>query len=283
MPLEYTYSFLILLQILPKGHDGESSPARCAPENACHRLRARPAPPPDEVPSRAALLNPPPAPGPSVRCAGPCGVPAPAVCRPLCGVPAPVRCAGPPRQAPCAVRQAPLCGVPASVRCARPLCGAPGPSVRCAETRRSRLAALRRNEICMRGIPVQNKGGTASFASPLFGGGGAFLFVFARTRRPLPAAGAFPGFKSLSLRARARRPRNPFLRMRAARPSLPGSASTLRPPCADGQASPRVKQRTPPARMTRRSALYTGTHNTSIHIHTQQPAHTTHPHTHFLF
>ena len=35
----------------------------------------------------------------------------------------------------------------------------------------------------MRGIPVQNKGGTASFASPLFGGGGAFLFVLARTRR----------------------------------------------------------------------------------------------------
>ena len=123
MPLEYTYSFLILLQILPKGHDGESSPARCAPENACHRLRARPAPPPDEVPSRAALLNPPPA---------------------------------------------------------------PGPPVRCAETRRSRLAALRRNEICMRGIPVQNKGGTASFASPLFGGGGAFLFVFARTRKAPP-------------------------------------------------------------------------------------------------
>ena len=141
MPLEYTYSFLILLQILPKGHDGESSPACCAPENACHRLRARPAPPPDEVPSRAALLNPPPAPGPPVRCAGPCGVPG-------------------------------------------PLCGAPGPPVRCAETRRSRLAALRRNEICMRGIPVQNKGGTASFASPLFGGGGAFLFVFARTAPP---------------------------------------------------------------------------------------------------
>ena len=92
MPLEYTYSFLILLQILPKGHDGESSPARCAPENACHRLRARPAPPPDEVPSRAALLNPPPAPGP-------------------CAV----------RQALCAVRQAPLCGAPG------PLCGASGP------------------------------------------------------------------------------------------------------------------------------------------------------------
>lgn len=232
MPLEYTYSFLILLQILPKGHDGESSPARCAPENACHRLRARPAPPPDEVPSRAALLNPPPAPG------------------------------------PCAVRQAPLCGVPGPpVRCARPLygapdplCGAPGPSVRCAETRRSRLAALRRNEICMRGIPVQNKGGTASFASPLFGGGGAFLFVFAHTAPP----------QSLFCAC-------------AARPSLFGSASTLRPPCADGQASPRVKQRIPPpARMTRRSALYTGTHNTSIHIHTQQPAHTTHPHTLFV-
>lgn len=198
MPLEYTYSFLILLQILPKGHDGESSPARCAPENACHRLRARPAPPPDEVPSRAALLNPPPA---------------------------------------------------------------PGPSVRCAETRRSRLAALRRNEICMRGIPVQNKGGTASFASPLFGGGGAFLFVFAHTAPP-----------------------QSFFALCAARPSLLGSASTLRPPCADGQASPPVKQRIPPppARMTRRSAPYTGTHNTSIHIHTQQPAHTTHPHTLFV-
>ena len=205
MPLEYTYSFLNLLQILPKGHDGESSPACCAPENACHRLRARPAPPPDEVPSRAALLNPPPAPG--------------------------------------------------------PLCGAPGPPVRCAETRWSRLAALRRNEICMRGIPVQNKGGTASFASPLFGGGGAFLFVFAHTAPP-----------------------QSFFALCAARPSLLGSASTLRPPCADGQASPPVKQRIPPpARMTRRSAPYTGTHNTSIHIHTQQPAHTTHPHTHFLF
>ena len=170
MPLEYTYSFLILLQILPKGHDGESSPARCAPENACHRLRARPAPPPDEVPSRAALLNPPPAPGPcAVRQAPLCGAPGP-----------PVRCARPP------VRCArPLCGAPGPpVRCARPLCGAPGPSVRCAETRRSRLAALRRNEICMRGIPVQNKGGTASFASPLFGGGGAFLFVFARKAPP---------------------------------------------------------------------------------------------------
>lgn len=202
MPLEYTYSFLILLQILPKGHDGESSPACCAPENACHRLRARPAPPPDEVPSRAALLNPPPAPGPPVRCAR--------------------------------------------------------PPVRCAETRRSRLAALRRNEICMRGIPVQNKGGTASFASPLFGGGGAFLFVFARPRKAPPQS---------------------FFALCAARPSLLGSASTLRPPCADGQASPRVKQRIePPRRMTRRSALYTGTHNTSIHIHTQQPAHTTHPH-----
>ena len=209
MPLEYTYSFLILLQILPKGHDGESSPACCAPENACHRLRARPAPPPDEVPSRAALLNPPPAPGPSVRCARPpcavrqalcavrqalcavrqaplCGAPGPlyGASGPLCGVPGPlcgapgppVRCARPPcavRQALCAVRQAPLYG-------------APGPSVRCAETRRSRLAALRRNEICMRGIPVQNKGGTASFASPLFGGGGAFLFVFARTRKAPP-------------------------------------------------------------------------------------------------
>ena len=183
MPLEYTYSFLILLQILPKGHDGESSPACCAPENACHRLRARPAPPPDEVPSRAALLNPPPAPGP-------------------CAV----------RQALCAVRQAPLCG-------------APGPPVRCAETRRSRLAALRRNEICMRGIPVQNKGGTASFASPLFGGGGAFLFVFARTRKAPPQS---------------------FFALCAARPSLPGSASTPRPPCADGQASPRVKQRIEP-------------------------------------
>ena len=180
MPLEYTYSFLILLQILPKGHDGESSPARCAPENACHRLRARPAPPPDEVPSRAALLNPPPAPGPSVRCARPpC-----AVRQALCAV----------RQALCAVRQAPLCGAPGPLYGASgplcgvpgPLCGAPGPPVRCAETRRSRLAALRRNEICMRGIPVQNKGGTASFASPLFGGGGAFLFVFARTRKAPP-------------------------------------------------------------------------------------------------
>ena len=203
MPLEYTYSFLILLQILPKGHDGESSPARCAPENACHRLRARPAPPPDEVPSRAALLNPPPAPGPPVRCARPlCGAPGP-----LCGASGPsVRCARP----PCAVRQAPLCG-------------APGPSVRCAETRRSRLAALRRNEICTRGIPVQNKGGTASFASPLFGGGGAFLFVFARKAPP-----------------------QSFFALCAARPSLPGSASTLRPPCADGQASPRVKQRIEP-------------------------------------
>ena len=180
MPLEYTYSFLILLQILPKGHDGESSPACCAPENACHRLRARPAPPPDEVPSRAALLNPPPAPGPSVRCARPpC-----AVRQALCAV----------RQALCAVRQAPLCGAPGPLYGASgplcgvpgPLCGAPGPPVRCAETRRSRLAALRRNEICMRGIPVQNKGGTASFASPLFGGGGAFLFVFARTRKAPP-------------------------------------------------------------------------------------------------
>ena len=207
MPLEYTYSFLILLQILPKGHDGESSPARCAPENACHRLRARPAPPPDEVPSRAALLNPPPAPG------------------------------------PCAVRQAPLCGAPG------PLCGAPGPPVRCAETRRSRLAALRRNEICMRGIPVQNKGGTASFASPLFGGGGAFLFVFARTAPP----------QSLFAHARSPLPRRK------------APAHACRP----------VKQRIkpPPARMTRRSALYRHTQ----HIHTQQPAHTTHPHTHFLF
>ncbi len=242
MPLEYTYSFLILLQILPKGHDGESSPACCAPENACHRLRARPAPPPDEVPSRAALLNPPPAPGPcAVRQAPLCGVPGP-----------PVRCARP------SVR----CARP-SVRCARPLCGAPGPSVRCAETRRSRLAALRRNEICMRGIPVQNKGGTASFASPLFGGGGAFLFVFARTHTA-PPQGA---------------PATPFCAC-AARPSLLGSASTLRPPCADGQASPRVKQRIPPSRrMTRRSALYTGTHNTSIHSN----RHTQHIHTHFLF
>ena len=217
MPLEYTYSFLILLQILPKGHDGESSPARCAPENACHRLRARPAPPPDEVPSRAALLNPPPAPGPPVRCARPpC-----AVRQALCAV----------RQALCAVRQAPLCGAPGPLYGASgplcgvpgPLCGAPGPPVRCAETRRSRLAALRRNEICMRGIPVQNKGGTASFASPLFGGGGAFLFVFARTAPP----------QSLFCAC-------------AARPSLLGSASTLRPPCADGQASPRVKQRIEP-------------------------------------
>ena len=196
MPLEYTYSFLNLLQILPKGHDGESSPACCAPENACHRLRARPAPPPDEVPSRAALLNPPPAPGPcAVRQAPLCGAPGP-----LCGVP------GPP------------------VRCARPLCAVrQAPPVRCAETRRSRLAALRRNEICMRGIPVQNKGGTASFASPLFGGGGAFLFVFAHTAPP----------QSLFCAC-------------AARPSLLGSASTLRPPCADGQASPRVKQRIEP-------------------------------------
>ena len=229
MPLEYTYSFLILLQILPKGHDGESSPACCAPENACHRLRARPAPPPDEVPSRAALLNPPPAPGPPVRCARP-----------------PVRCARP------------LCGAPGPpVRCARPLCGAPGPSVRCAETRRSRLAALRRNEICMRGIPVQNKGGTASFASPLFGGGGAFLFVFAHTAPP-----------------------QSFFALCAARPSLLGSASTLRPPCADGQASPRVKQRIPPSRphdaaertihrhtqhIHTHPYTATGTHNTSTH------------------
>ena len=217
MPLEYTYSFLILLQILPKGHDGESSPARCAPENACHRLRARPAPPPDEVPSRAALLNPPPAPGPCavrqapVRCARPS-----------------VRCARP----PCAVRQAPLCG-------------APGPPVRCAETRRSRLAALRRNEICMRGIPVQNKGGTASFASPLFGGGGAFLFVFAHTAPP----------QSLFEHARSPLPRRK------------APAHACRP----------VKQRIPPpARMTRRSAPYTGTHNTSTHSN----RHTQHIHTH---
>ena len=182
MPLEYTYSFLILLQILPKGHDGESSPACCAPENACHRLRARPAPPPDEVPSRAALLNPPPA---------------------------------------------------------------PAPPVRCAETRRSRLAALRRNEICMRGIPVQNKGGTASFASPLFGGGGAFLFVFARTAPP----------QSLFAHARSPLPRRK------------APAHACRP----------VKQRInpPPARMTRRSALYTGTHNTSTHSN----RHTQHIHT----
>ena len=195
MPLEYTYSFLILLQILPKGHDGESSPACCAPENACHRLRARPAPPPDEVPSRAALLNPPPA---------------------------------------------------------------PGPPVRCAETRRSRLAALRRNEICMRGIPVQNKGGTASFASPLFEGGGAFLFVFARTRKA-PPQGA---------------------------PAIPFCACAVPPSPAQGPRARMSARQTayppPPARMTRRSAPYTGTHNTSIHIHTQQPAHTTHPHTLFV-
>lgn len=185
MPLEYTYSFLILLQILPKGHDGESSPARCAPENACHRLRARPAPPPDEVPSRAALLNPPPA---------------------------------------------------------------PGPSVRCAETRRSRLAALRRNEICMRGIPVQNKGGTASFASPLFGGGGAFLFVFAHTAPP----------QSLFAHARSPLPRRK------------APAHACRP----------VKQRIPPSRphdaaertihrhtqhIHTHPYTATGTHNTSTH------------------
>ena len=87
MPLEYTYSFLNLLQILPKGHDGESSPARCAPENACHRLRARPAPPPDEVPSRAALLNPLPChlPGPLCGVPAPCGVPGP-----LCGASGPL-------------------------------------------------------------------------------------------------------------------------------------------------------------------------------------------------
>ena len=106
MPLEYTYSFLNLLQILPKGHDGESSPARCAPENACHRLRARPAPPPDEVPSRAALLNPLPChlPGP-LWCTGLCGVPAPcAVCRPL-------RCTG-----PLCGASGPLCGVFGGVR-----------------------------------------------------------------------------------------------------------------------------------------------------------------------
>lgn len=185
MPLEYTYSFLILLQILPKGHDGESSPACCAPENACHRLRARPAPPPDEVPSRAALLNPPPA---------------------------------------------------------------PGPPVRCAETRRSRLAALRRNEICMRGIPVQNKGGTASFASPLFGGGGAFLFVFAHTAPP----------QSLFAHARSPLPRRK------------APAHACRP----------VKQRIPPSRphdaaertihrhtqhIHTHPYTATGTHNTSTH------------------
>ena len=192
MPLEYTYSFLILLQILPKGHDGESSPARCAPENACHRLRARPAPPPDEVPSRAALLNPPPA---------------------------------------------------------------PGPPVRCAETRRSRLAALRRNEICMRGIPVQNKGGTASFASPLFGGGGAFLFVFARTRKaPPPRRRGVPRLqkfvfartrKAHAHGAPARRPRNPFFaHARRVPPSLAAHplparpARTGRPPRASNSVSP---------------------------------------------
>ena len=132
MPLEYTYSFLNLLQILPKGHDGESSPARCAPENACHRLRARPAPPPDEVPSRAALLNPLPChlPGPL------CGVPAPAVYRP----PAVYRAPCAVYRAPCAVRPAPCAVRPAlcavcrpSVRCVRPPvvyrppCGVPGP------------------------------------------------------------------------------------------------------------------------------------------------------------
>ena len=207
MPLEYTYSFLILLQILPKGHDGESSPACCAPENACHRLRARPAPPPDEVPSRAALLNPPPAPGPcAVRQAPLCGVPGP-----------PVRCARP------SVR----CARP-SVRCARPLCGAPGPSVRCAETRRSRLAALRRNEICMRGIPVQNKGGTASFASPLFGGGGLFcLSLRARTRRPRKAP-------PQPLFAHARRV-PPSL---AAHPLSARPVRTGRPPRASNSVSP---------------------------------------------
>lgn len=217
MPLEYTYSFLILLQILPKGHDGESSPACCAPENACHRLRARPAPPPDEVPSRAALLNPPPR--------------------------------------------------------ARPLCGAPGPSVRCAETRRSRLAALRRNEICMRGIPVQNKGGTASFASSLFGGGGAFLFVFARTRKA-PPQGA---------------PAILFCPVRGA--SLPPWQRIHSPPALCGRAGLPARQTAyppPPARMTRRSAPYTGTHNTSIHIHTHPYTATgthntsTHPHTLFV-
>ena len=135
-----------------------------------------------------------------------------------------------------------------SVRCARPLCAVCQAPVRCAETRRSRLAALRRNEICMRGIPVQNKGGTASFASPLFGGGGAFLFVFARTRKAPPQ----------SLFAHARSPL----------PRRKAPAHACRP----------VKQRIkpPPARMTRRSALYRHTQ----HIHTQQPAHTTHPYTH---
>lgn len=186
MPLEYTYSFLILLQILPKGHDGESSPACCAPENACHRLRARPAPPPDEVPSRAALLNPPPA---------------------------------------------------------------PGPPVRCAETRRSRLAALRRNEICMRGIPVQNKGGTASFASPLFGGGGAFLFVFAHTAPP----------QSLFAHARSPLPRRK------------APAHACRP----------VKQRIPPSRPHDAAERTVHRHTQHIHTHpyTATGTHNTSTHT----
>ena len=221
MPLEYTYSFLILLQILPKGHDGESSPACCAPENACHRLRARPAPPPDEVPSRAALLNPPPAPGPPVRCARP------------------------------------------SVRCARPLCGAPGPPVRCAETRRSRLAALRRNEICMRGIPVQNKGGTASFASPLFGGGGAFLFVFARTRKaPPPRRRGVPRLqKFVFARTRKAPPQSLFAHARSPLPRRKAPAHACRP----------VKQRIPPPPRPHDAAERT------IHRHTQHIH--THPHT----
>ena len=257
MPLEYTYSFLILLQILPKGHDGESSPACCAPENACHRLRARPAPPPDEVPSRAALLNPPPAPGPlrctgppvrctgpPVRCAGPC-----AVCRPLCGVPAPCGVPGPLCGAPGPLYGAsgPLCGVPG------PLCGAPGPPVRCAETRRSRLAALRRNEICMRGIPVQNKGGTASFASPLFGGGGAFLFVFAHTAPP----------QSLFAHARSPLPRRK------------APAHACRP----------VKQRIPPSRPhdAAERTIHRHTQHIHTHPHTATGTHNTSTHPHTLF
>lgn len=200
MPLEYTCSFLILLQILPKGHDGESSPARCAPENACHRLRARPAPPPDEVPSRAALLNPPPA---------------------------------------------------------------PGPPVRCAETRRSRLAALRRNEICMRGIPVQNKGGTASFASPLFGGGGAFLFVFARTRKASPQGAPailFCPVRGASLPPWQRIHSPPALRGRAGLPAR----QTAYPPLPPHDAAERTIHRHTQHIHTHPYTA-TGTHNTSTH------------------
>ena len=155
-----------------------------------------------------------------------------------------------PRARPLYGAPGPLCGAPG------PLCGAPGPPVRCArppvrcaETRRSRLAALRRNEICMRGIPVQNKGGTASFASPLFGGGGAFLFVFARTRKAPPQ----------SFFAHARSPL----------PRRKAPAHACRP----------VKQRIPPSRPHDAAERTIPAHTTHPYTSTHSNRHTQHIHT----